>query len=108
MSYSEFDEWFDRVQVGDVLVEKGSYRIVRRVSKNKADINQVLAFTIKRCSWTGCALTFVNRTDVRRRGFKPAGVRVKLNSLLDDKIAHDSGAGGDNRVLSCCDVKGIA
>lgn len=102
-------EWMRSVQVGDVLeCNRGkTQRVVRSVTFYRCGALHGVRFTIKHCSWTHRCETFLCYTDLIYRGFYPAGHRVKLNRLIDRKIARNI-VDQNLRTLDCCDVKGIS
>ena len=103
-------DWRDRIKVGDVLLERNkTQRVVREVSYRKDGFIWGVHFAIKRCSWTRRCYTVLCRSDLKQRGFVPAGARVRLDQPIDKKIARDLEY--DNRFnqrLTCCDVEGVA
>lgn len=104
--------WMRRVRVGDVLKDAvGNLRVVREARHYGGRLYGV-TFTIAHCSWTGRCYTILNATDLRQRGFRPVGVRRRLNTKLDrqiaDAIARNDLAHRNGRALRCCDVEGIA
>lgn len=101
-------EWMRTVKVGDVLVNaRGTYRVVRDVTRFPNANLATLTFTINRCSWTGRCYTVMNFTDARMHGYRPAHARSKLNGPLDGRIAKAIADPSDHS-LTCCAVKGIA
>lgn len=103
-------EWMRRVKVGSVLrARSGLLRVVRTASFYPCGQLSGVSFTIKHCSWTKCALTFYGYTDLKGNGYELVeGVTVKLGTALDQKIAHDARHSRKDRLLDCCDVRGIA
>ena len=100
--------WMQDVQVGDVLVSgRGTFRIVRDV-KQKGD-GCIVSFVIRHCSWTHRPYTVLFPADLKTRGYKPTGIRVKLKGQFDRIIKKelDRTRRGDPPVLTCCDVIGI-
>lgn len=100
--------WMKTVKVGDVLISsKGTFRVVRGVTRFSDGDLRCVDFAIRHCSWTGRPVTVVNFTDLRSNGYYPAGIRVRLESELDKKLAEEVKCIGLPQ-LSCCRVKGIA
>lgn len=116
-------DWMATLQVGDVLTNGRSYRVVREVSRwqrgrvaGKRRLQTIpgegplrgVVFTIRHCSWTKRCYTVLTASDLLTLRFRPAGVRVKLNKPVDAKIAASLHERGTRRTLRCCDVRGIA
>lgn len=110
-------EWMATLRVGDVLTNGRSYRVVREVSRwhrvNRRTVAgegplKCVAFTIKHCSWTGRCYTILCASDLLQRGFRPAGVRVKLDKPWDAAILHEITKCAEPASLRCCDVRGVA
>lgn len=73
------------VKVGDVLMsDRGSLRVVRRVSRFECGALRAVAFAIKRCSWTRRPSTTYSYTDIKR--WTPTGASVELDSPLDEQL----------------------
>jgi hypothetical protein len=101
--------WMAHVKVGDVLENHNgrSQRVVRSVWWHKGKLAGVV-FTIKHYSWTGACHTCVETARLKSEGWRPTGVRRRLRTPLDRKIAEDV-AQRDyrKRKLKCCDVIGV-
>lgn len=109
MSHEPSIDWRDKIQIGDVLENKGGQRIVRKVSYDSRGKLRFVHFAIKRCSWTHACYTLYSRYELDYLGYRPTGVRKTKMTLLDKRILHDIMAHGKiKRTLDCCDVKGIA
>jgi hypothetical protein len=106
-------DWRDDIKIGTVLYERGDMnrpRIVREVAMSKGKGREgflcAVTFSILRCSWTHRPYTVVCRSDLKCRGFTPAGVRVTSMTLMDKRL-NAAIIDLDNRRLSCCDVRGM-
>lgn len=101
-------DWRDRLRKGDVILSHcDTQRVVRSASYLDDGRLNAVSLTIRKCSWTGRALTTVLRSDLKGRGFRPPIARVRLKTKLDreiDKEARDHRC----RKLTCCDVYGIS
>ncbi len=105
-------EWMATLQPGDVLTNGHDFRVVRAVSYWTRGPSQGrlwgVNFAIRRCSWTGRCYTTVTAHDLRLRGFtKVPGVRVKLHTDLDQRIARAL-QHWSHWDAKCCDVAGVA
>lgn len=107
----------DSLEVGDLVMFRGSLRIVRdvgrfqgyRKSKRKPRQVQSVVFSIQKCSWTRRPYTVVSRCELYRvpfaiikRGFgvEHGPIDVLLNrDVLSTK--------GSPSILQCCDVIGV-
>lgn len=109
--------WMRRVAIGDVL-EIGTgrvQRVVRAVTFYSCGALHSVTFTIKHCSWTHRCDTVVDVSRLLTEGWHPAGVRMELNTRLDQAIAREimskrmraRDRRRHQRRLDCCDVKGI-
>lgn len=99
-------DWMHKVIPGDVLkMPSGTLRVVRHVSRYPNGDMHGCGFVIKHCSWTGRPTTFKTYTELM--GWKYVGVRVRLDTELDEKIRAETRYNGKPK-LSCCAVKGIA
>lgn len=102
-------EWARKLQVGDVVKKGQTYRVLRYVSRYPNGDLRGVAFAIKRCSWTGRALTFYNHVDFFLNGYQPTRIRSKLSSEMDAMLAHDSMYENRfNQKLNCCSVHGVS
>jgi hypothetical protein len=101
--------WMRTVQAGDVLVSpSGSMRVVREVSfYGNGDLHSV-TLAIRRCSWTGRPYTIYDYTMLRTLGWRPAGVRIDLDTELDCWLQADIGALGSPSTVTCCEAKDMA
>ena len=100
-------EWMASLRVGDVLISAtGSYRVVRELVRSGAKLRCV-AFTIQHPSWTRRCYTILNSSDLLQRGFRPAGVRVKLSSRFDAVIEVEIRS-SRRPLLGPEDVRGVA
>ena len=111
-------EWIDQLQVGDVIRNRGGFRVVRKVSRLKdpsrggmrkyneraGQVNCV-TLSILRCSWTKRPYTIVNRYDLSYAGYTPANFRIRLDKPLDIQLAHELESQG--KTMTCCDVIGV-
>ncbi len=107
-------DWRDSLEVGDVITNGGSWRIVRKVSRwsnhwSKETRVRSITLAIRHCSWTHRCYTVVTRSDLKQRGFKKVAARVQLKSSgIDAKIKaaihQDS---WEPKLLTCCDVEGL-
>lgn len=103
----------EKVRKGDVLkTPSGSLRIVRAVhvskSRRQTSLRKIwFFFAIQHCSWTHAGYTLYNGGELLQMGWMPTGLRQKLNTELDRKLASDFGRLGKERALSCCDVVGL-
>lgn len=103
-------DWMRHVRIGDVLEDcNGTQRVVREVSHYKNGDLRCVTFAIRSCSWTGRPYTLLNYTDLRYRGFKPTGVRMRLGSKFDWKLYGEihSRKRWPEMELRCCDMRGI-
>lgn len=101
-------DWFAFLQPGDVLEFRGSYRIVRHVTRWHGRLHSV-TFAIKRPSWTGRCYTVCDRNDLKTSGARYVGARVKLDTEMDRKI-HQSITGREfppHYTLRARDVVGV-
>lgn len=100
-------DWRDRIKVGDVLLTKrGNPRIVRKATYRPAGRLHCVTFTIKTCSWTKRCTTVLNRHDLKHGGYTSAGVTIKTMTRMDKII--NRCIINHERLLDCCDVRGIA
>lgn len=102
-------EWMAWMREGDVLKSgAGAYRVVRNVVRKKRHI--YVTFTIKRRSWTGRAYTVVNASDLLTFGYTHTGVRLKLDTEMDARIANvvDGAERPGYYTLTPEDVRGVA
>lgn len=100
------DDWIRRIQVGDVLRTDKVFRVVRSVTHHPCGRTSV-CFSIRHCSWTRRPITVLCSSDLKSRGYRPAGVRVKLNTELDAALAEECKM-QDKPKIKCCDVRGIS
>lgn len=99
--------WFDTVQVGDVLEAPGGrHRVVREVSRYRNGELRSLTFAIKKCSWTGRPYTQYGFTDLRMQGWRPTGVRIRLDSEMDVWLQADINS-FNCRTVTCCEAKAM-
>lgn len=101
-------DWFAFVRPGDVLLHRGSYRVVREVSRWGGRLRFV-AFAIKRRSWTDRCYTLYSANDLKTHGTRYVGARVKLDTEMDRKI-HQSITGRElppHFTLRARDVVGV-
>lgn len=107
-------EWMFAVRIGDVLqAATGTYRVVRDLSRYASGELYHVTFVIAHPSWTGRATTVLNASDLRTRGFRHAGVRLKLDTvtdlMIDAAIAQEHRPHrGERFVLTASEVRGIA
>jgi hypothetical protein len=103
-----------KITVGSVLKSpNGDLRPVRYLSAwpgtTKTKLSPLrgthVAFSIRRCSWTGRCYTVYNLGELRGMGYTITGKTVRLDKPIDRKIAKDIGK--LYPVLSCCAVKGL-
>lgn len=102
--------WMASVRVGDVLRSaRGTFRVVRSVSRYDDGQLHCVTFVIRHGSWTDRPLTTMNYTDLMGNGYEPVipRVRSKMATPLDAEIARHV---ADHRLreLSAADVVGIA
>jgi hypothetical protein len=101
----------DRIVVGDVLqTPSGDYRVVRHIGTGplRGDYpNQpyYFGFAIRRCSWTHRADTIKLRSEIAN--WTRVGVRIKLDSKLDELLRDDLDDSRNNPQLTCCDVRSM-
>lgn len=110
--------WIDKIQPGDVLLERGDVdkpRVVRAVCRfKKGDrygrdgLVRSVTFTTKRCSWVKRCYTILGRADLKTRKFAPSGARKQAMTTLDKMIALDITKWSHEKRLDCCNVRGIA
>ncbi len=98
--------WIGRIKRGDILAEGSSLRVVREVRHGENGRVSV-TFTIKHCSWTTRCYTVLTHSDLKTRGFRPTGKRVRLTGKLDAEIERNFGVHIRETTLHCCDVEGI-
>lgn len=97
--------WFDTVQVGDVLQNPaGSQRAVRKVDRYKNGDLHYLTFAKRKCSRWPAAYTFYSFTDIRLQGWRPTGVRIRLDSEMDAWLQADM-LNPFRRQVTCCEAK---
>jgi hypothetical protein len=107
------NDWRDKIEVGDILLDKGKFpRVVRGVAyRTKGKLAGRLLgidLVIQRCSWTGRCYTAIGRADLKQRGFVPTGKKKTSINFIDKLIAHDlMYTEKSKQKLSCCMVKGI-
>jgi hypothetical protein len=112
-SKKTYQPWMDRIQVGSVLRSRsGDLRVVRDTKKRiqqrgawKGCKTISVYFAIRRCSWTGRCYTVMTDNDLTQQGFTYTGIRLKLQTDVDFKIAESIESG--EYTMTCCDVKGI-
>jgi len=97
-------DWIEKIQVGDILLEGDTPRIVREVHHREGGYCAV-TLVIRRCSWTRRCYTVINSNDLKQRRFRPSGHRVKLGLDIDKKI--EAAIQSREYLLTCCDVEGI-
>lgn len=108
-------DWTNKLEVGDVLrTPTGDLRVVRLASHHiitsggrRPHWRSSVCLTIKHCSWTTRCYTVLNSADLKTRGFRPTGKRVRLQSRLDAEIRRNFGVDKKDITLHCCDVEGI-
>ncbi len=103
-------DWRDELQPGDVIRGSGEFRVVREVSYQRPGRLRNITLTIRRRSWTNRCYTVIDRDELRARGFKKAGFRVRLDREHDATILavirEQDGMRG--RSLTARDVEAIA
>ena len=110
-----FPNWWKNVQVGDVLkAPSGALRVVREVS-GKVEWGPRkcwVVFVIMHCSWTGRCHTTYNLAELMCLGYRPTYAALPLRTKLDRMIAEEIRVSQEEprttRMLTCCDVLGIA
>ena len=115
-------EWFATVRVGDVLLSgSGDFRVVRRVSRRgptwrrrglrldrgKPDELIGVTFAIRRCSRYHQPYTTYTASDLKTLGYTHTGVRVRLRSTLDKKLARYLERRDGRPKMDCCTVRGL-
>lgn len=95
---------------GDVMrAPSGLLRIVRAVHVNAISqgLRRVhIAFVIRHCSWTRRSITFYSYGELLCQGYRLTRGKVPLN-LESDKIIAADCESSEDRLLTCCDVRGI-
>jgi hypothetical protein len=99
--------WIQHIRKGDVLASGSTLRVVRSV--HHTERHTYVFFTIKRCSWTRRCYTVLTQHDLKDRGFRATGKRVRLRSKMDREIEAEINEHRQSSdvVLRCCDVEGI-
>lgn len=100
--------WVSKIRVGDILRSgAGVLRVVRGVTHYKT--KTFVAFTIRRCSWTGRCYTILDHASLKSQGFQPTGKRLRLRSNLDREIRAEilESRRPSEIKLHCCDVEGV-
>ena len=103
--------WMAALVAGSVIHRpRGSWRVVREVSRYQNGDLRAVALAIKRCSWTRRCYTILNANDMIQLGYGPVPVgRRKLRGRLDRDINRSIHQPcWEPRILTCCDVEGVA
>lgn len=98
-------EWMLSLQVGDVISNGNSHRVVRVVTRFADGELRCIQLAIRRCSWTHRPTTTINYTDLLKQGYTPVGVSVKLTSKVDRRILTEDKHG--RAVMDCCEAKDL-
>jgi hypothetical protein len=100
--------WTRRVKVGDILTNQKNRRVVRAVSYRPDGSLHAVCFAIMHCSWTTRCYTTYIYNDLLAAGYAPTGKKIRLDQLIDRKIARDlEYVHRHNQKLDCCDVRGV-
>lgn len=106
-------DWMRTLQVGDVLTNGKSQRVVRHISRftkdrksrKKGELHCV-NFAVMHCSWTHRAYTTLSYVELMN--YWPTGHKASLRTKLDRDLAHDlEFCHRHNQRLDCCDVRGV-
>ena len=83
--------WMAALAVGSVIHRpRGSWRVVREVSRYQNGDLRAVALAIKRCSWARRCYTILNANDMIQLGYGPVPVgRRKLRGRLDYRCPPD-------------------
>jgi len=104
-------KWIRALQPGDVIESPtGNLRIVRSVTHclhPRGHGRVSVSFVINRCSWTHRPYTTLCDSDLTTIGYRPIGLRIKLDTEFDEAILREIG-NHDDPEINCCDVRGIA
>lgn len=97
--------WIRAIRKGDVLAAGNSLRVVRAVHHSGS--HTYVTFTIRRCSWTTRCYTVLTEHDLKSRGFRNTGRRMRLGGELDYEIEQNFNLRMRDTTLHCCDVEGV-
>jgi hypothetical protein len=107
-------DWISEVRPGDVVRSKknGDLRVVRQVTQHRCKLpycrpgcKAMRSFTllIRHCSWTGRGYTILFPTDMRLR-YEPTGANVGIDQGIEALLKLEKGR---EKLLTCCDMKGL-
>lgn len=101
--------WPHDCEIGDILRDaRGNLRTVIYLTRGKNGLPTSVSFPILRCSWTRRPYTTLNYTDLKARGFRPTGARVKRIPVLMACVAiQASKSTSDERSVYCWDTVGV-
>jgi hypothetical protein len=101
-------DWMNDCAAGDVLREEnGKPRLVRDVSRTPDGRLRAVHFAIRRCSWTKRPLTCLMASDLRNRKFRRIARLTRWEKSVVDLKLDIEIADPYERLLFCCDAKGL-
>lgn len=99
-------DWRDKIQAGDIVLFKGTERIVRKACYGKNGLLTYVYFTILRCSWTRRPYTLYQRSELKNNA-SPTDKKYKFKAgSIDIELWRDI-ADHRRQKLHCCDVVGL-